>query len=136
MASIHELATLTSGGQVTLPESVRQALGVATGDKAAFELRDSEVILTRAEDEHEGPTIGAFLNLLEADVRTGRNVGTLRGTHAGHARQRRPHRDERLSSYSHQATFKELAVVEPIQATSLGLAGLSDEEQALSMGFV
>jgi len=30
-------ATLTSKGQITLPASVRQALGLSTGDRIAFE---------------------------------------------------------------------------------------------------
>ena len=30
MPGIHELATLTSKGQITLPKSIRQALGVDT----------------------------------------------------------------------------------------------------------
>ena len=43
MPGIHELATLTSKGQITLPKSIRQALGVTTGGKVAFELRGGEV---------------------------------------------------------------------------------------------
>ncbi|MGA9366773.1 MAG: AbrB/MazE/SpoVT family DNA-binding domain-containing protein, partial [Steroidobacteraceae bacterium] len=35
MASIQETATLTSKGQITLPKSVRQVLGVDTGSKLA-----------------------------------------------------------------------------------------------------
>ena len=77
MSSIHELATLTSKGQITLPKSIRQALGVTTGGKVAFELRGGEVVVTRAETEHEDPAISAFLGLLEADIRSGRNVGAL-----------------------------------------------------------
>jgi antitoxin PrlF len=77
MPSIHEEATLTSKGQITLPKSIRQALGVTTGGKVAFELRGGEVVVTRAETEHEDPAIGAFLGLLEADIRSGRNVGVL-----------------------------------------------------------
>jgi antitoxin PrlF len=77
MANIHELATLTSKGQITLPKAIRQALGVTTGGKLAFELRGDEVVVTRAEAEHEDPAIGAFLNLLEADIREGRNVRAL-----------------------------------------------------------
>lgn len=76
-ASIHESATLTSKGQITLPKTIRQALGVTTGSKVAFELRGSEVVVTRAEAEHEDPAIGAFLALLEADIRGGRNVRAL-----------------------------------------------------------
>ena len=60
MPEIHEVATLTSKGQITLPKPIRQALGVDTGGKVAFDLRGGEVIVTRA-DEHEDPAIGAFL---------------------------------------------------------------------------
>lgn len=77
MPSIHEQATLTSKGQVTLPKAIRQALGVTTGGKIAFELRGDEVIVTRADAEHEDPAIGVFLGLLEEDIRKGRNVGKL-----------------------------------------------------------
>lgn len=77
MPSIHEQATLTSKGQITLPKAIRQALGVATGGKVVFELRGDEVIVTRAEAEHEDPAIGAFLGLLEVDIRQGRHVVSL-----------------------------------------------------------
>ena len=77
MASIEETATLTSKGQITLPKSVRQVLGVDTGSKLAFEVRDDEVIVRRARAEHEDEAIGAFLNLIEADIRSGRHVGSL-----------------------------------------------------------
>lgn len=74
---IHEVATLTSKGQLTLPKPIRQALGVTTGGKVAFDLRQGEIVVTRADAEHEDPAIGAFLHLLEADVRAGRHVRTL-----------------------------------------------------------
>jgi len=77
MASIEETATLTSKGQITLPKSVRQVLGVDTGSKLAFEVRDDEVIVRRARAEHQDEAIGAFLKLIEADIRSGRHVGSL-----------------------------------------------------------
>lgn len=77
MPAIHEVATLTSKGQVTLPKSVRQVLGLHTGGKIAFDLREGEVVVTRAEVDHVDPAIGAFLGLLEADIRAGRNVQAL-----------------------------------------------------------
>jgi antitoxin PrlF len=43
----------------------------------AFELRDGEVVVTRAEAEHKDPVIGASLSLLEADIRDRRNIRTL-----------------------------------------------------------
>lgn len=77
MPVIHEVATLTSKGQLTLPKPIRQALGVDTGGKVAFDLRGGEVVVTRADAEHEDPAIGAFLGLLEADIRAGRHVQPL-----------------------------------------------------------
>ena len=77
MPEIHEVATLTSKGQITLPKPIRQALGVDAGGKVAFNLRGGEVIVTRADAEHEDPAIGAFLGLLEADIRAGRHVQAL-----------------------------------------------------------
>ena len=77
MTRIRETATLTSKGQVTLPKSIRQVLGVETGSKLAFEVRDNEVIVRRARAEHQDEVIGAFLNLIEADIRSGRHVGSL-----------------------------------------------------------
>lgn len=77
MPSIQEQATLTSKGQITLPKAIRQALGVATGGKVIFELRGSEVIVTRADSAHVDPAIGAFLDMLESDIRAGRHVVNL-----------------------------------------------------------
>jgi len=77
MPEIHEVATLTSKGQITLPKSIRQALGVDTGGKVAFDLRDGEVVVTRADAEHEDPAIAAFLTLLARDIEAGRNVRGL-----------------------------------------------------------
>lgn len=76
MSTIHEIATLTSKGQVTLPKPIRQALGVDTGGKIAFDLRDGQVVVSRAE-EHTDPAIGAFLSLLEADISTGQHLQSL-----------------------------------------------------------
>ena len=77
MPAIHEVATLTSKGQITLPKSIRQALGADTGSKLAFELRGDVVVVTRADAEHEDPAIAAFLALLARDIETGRNVRGL-----------------------------------------------------------
>jgi len=77
MPEIHEVATLTSKGQITLPKPIRQALGVGVGGKVAFDLRGGEVVVTGANAEHEDPAIGAFLGLLEADIRAGRHVQSL-----------------------------------------------------------
>lgn len=77
MAAIHEIATLTSKGQVTVPKSVRQLLGLDTGGKIAFDVRGGEIVVSRVETTHEDPAIGAFLGLLESGIRGGRNLTTL-----------------------------------------------------------
>jgi len=78
MAAIRELATITSKGQITLPKLIRQALGVDYGDKVAFDLEGSEVIISRADEApHEDPAIGAFIALLEADICTGQHLCRL-----------------------------------------------------------
>ena len=77
MTAIHEIATLTSKGQITLPKPIRQALGVDVGGKLAFDLRGSEVVVTRVDAEHEDPAIGAFLSLLARDIEAGRNIQGL-----------------------------------------------------------
>ncbi|WJV25590.1 MULTISPECIES: type II toxin-antitoxin system PrlF family antitoxin [Pseudomonas] len=77
MHDIHEVATLTAKGQLTLPKPIRQALGVSVGGKVAFDLRDGEVVVTRADAAHEDPAIGAFLRLLEMDIRAGRHIQAL-----------------------------------------------------------
>jgi antitoxin PrlF len=78
MPAIHQVATITSKGQITLPKPIRQALGVDIGGKVAFDLRGSQVIVTRVEnDDHEDPAIESFLALLEKDVASGRHISTL-----------------------------------------------------------
>lgn len=78
MPDIHEVATLTSKGQVTLPKPIRQALGVETGSKVAFDLgEDGRVTVSRADAGHEDPAIIAFLALLAQDIQSGRNIRGL-----------------------------------------------------------
>ena len=78
MPAIHEVATITSKGQITLPKAIRQALGVDYGGKVAFDLQGSQVIVTRADEAaHDDPAIGAFLALLEKDIRSGQHLCTL-----------------------------------------------------------
>ena len=78
MSNIHEVATVTSKGQITLPKPIRQVLGVAIGGKVAFDLRHGEVVVTRAEEAgHEDPAIEAFLGVLERDIRAGKHIQSL-----------------------------------------------------------
>lgn len=78
MPGIHEVATITSKGQITLPKPIRQALGVDAGSKVAFDFVGDRIIISRVIDEpHEDPAIGSFLTLLEKDIESGRHIATL-----------------------------------------------------------
>ncbi|MCY4405481.1 MAG: type II toxin-antitoxin system PrlF family antitoxin [Rhodospirillaceae bacterium] len=75
MLIVHEVATMTAKGQITLPRTIRQALGVDVGAKVAFDLHENgQVLVSRADTEHEDPAIAAFLDLLAGDIQAGRHV--------------------------------------------------------------
>ena len=78
MAIIHEVATITSKGQITLPKPIRQALGVDAGGKVAFDFEGDRVTVTRVTtNEREDPAINSFLALLEKDISTGSHICAL-----------------------------------------------------------
>jgi antitoxin PrlF len=72
--AIHEVGTMTTKGQVTVPKAIRQALGLETCRKLVFELHGDEAVMRRADTTHDDPAIDAFLDLLENDLRTGRHL--------------------------------------------------------------
>jgi antitoxin PrlF len=77
MQMIHETATITARGQITLPKVIRQALGVDYGGKVAFDLQNGRVVVSRDEAIHEDPAISGFLAILERDIQSGRHTGPL-----------------------------------------------------------
>src|SRR5659263_780003 len=78
MPHIHQVATITSKGQITLPKPIRQALGVDSGGKVAFDFNGKSITVARAEThEQTDPAISRFLALLERDLETGKNVTAL-----------------------------------------------------------
>ena len=78
MSIIREVATTTAKGQITLPKSIRQALGLDVGSKVAFELHENgQIVVSRVDTEHEDPAIGAFLDLLAGDIQAGRHVRAM-----------------------------------------------------------
>ena len=78
MNVIHEVATLTSKGQVTLPKSIRQALGLDSGSRIAFDLQGTQVLVSRADEPgHVDPAITGLLALIEKDIQNGRNLSAL-----------------------------------------------------------
>lgn len=77
MGAFTEVAKLTSKGQVTIPKTVRQTLGLDDGGKIAFEVSGSSVMITRVETSDlssNDPALGAFLMLLEKGIRDGQHV--------------------------------------------------------------
>jgi antitoxin PrlF len=78
---LSEIATVTSKGQVTLPKSIRQVLGIETGHKIQFDVNNNHVVLTRAidrfDEHHEDPAIQGFLSVLEQDIKLGQNIASL-----------------------------------------------------------
>lgn len=77
MYAVHEVATVTSKGQITLPKPIRDALGVSVGSKVAFDLTGTEIVISRAPETHEDPAIASFLSLLEKDIQTGKHISNL-----------------------------------------------------------
>jgi AbrB family looped-hinge helix DNA binding protein len=47
---VDAVATLTSKGQVTVPKTVREALGLGVGDKIIFHVEGNHATLTRTRD--------------------------------------------------------------------------------------
>lgn len=71
-------ATITERGQTTVPAPIRRILGVQKGVVTFKSLPNGTVVIEpKSTDEHVDPAIGAFLSLIEADIRAG-NVQPLR----------------------------------------------------------
>ena len=76
-ATIEKICTVTRKGQTTLPQAVRQILGVPHGGRISVRVDGNRVTIEAVEAELPDPAIGAFLRLIEADIAAGRNVGAL-----------------------------------------------------------
>jgi antitoxin PrlF len=62
-------STLTDRYQTTVPEPIRQALRLGKRDKIHYELKDGNVVISRAEAVAEAdPVMGQFLNFLAKDI--------------------------------------------------------------------
>jgi antitoxin PrlF len=53
-------ATLTSKGQITVPKEIREALGVKTGDRLGFRVKDDGTIVILAETVNLADLRGAI----------------------------------------------------------------------------
>jgi len=69
-AVIEVESTLTDRYQTTIPETVRKALQLSKRDKIHYVIHaNGNVLITRAENEKEDPTVEAFLSFLAKDIR-------------------------------------------------------------------
>ncbi|OZB19105.1 MAG: AbrB family transcriptional regulator [Hyphomonas sp. 34-62-18] len=68
-ALLKEESTITAKGQTTVPKSVRQALGVDSGDRIVFFVDDQRrVYLEKATEEVSDPVVDRFLEFLAQDM--------------------------------------------------------------------
>lgn len=67
-ALLKEESTITAKGQTTVPKSVRQALGVESGDRIAFFIDDQRRVYVQKAEESADPVIGHFLEFLAQDM--------------------------------------------------------------------
>ncbi|MCD2175573.1 type II toxin-antitoxin system PrlF family antitoxin [Rhizobium sp. C4] len=69
-ALLKKISAITEKGQVTIPKSVREALGVEYGGRIAFYVDENRVVSIQkeAEDQEDDPVIGGFLNFLAEDM--------------------------------------------------------------------
>jgi antitoxin PrlF len=69
-ALLKKISTITEKGQVTIPKSVREALGVGYGGKVAFYVDENKhvSIEREAEDNGDDPVIDGFLAFLAQDM--------------------------------------------------------------------
>jgi antitoxin PrlF len=65
---LEEESTVTSKGQTTVPKSIRDAMGLAEGDRVSFSMGASGVTMRRVASDHEDPAIGSFLSFLANDM--------------------------------------------------------------------
>ncbi|THF53862.1 type II toxin-antitoxin system PrlF family antitoxin [Allorhizobium terrae] len=69
-ALMRKISTITEKGQVTIPKTVRDALGLGYGGRIAFNIDESRhVSIERVDDEDEAdPVIDHFLTFLAKDM--------------------------------------------------------------------
>lgn len=62
---------ITSKGQLTLPKTVRAALGVDVGDAVQFVVKDNNIVVESALQEPDAdPAVTAFLDILDDSIDT------------------------------------------------------------------
>ena len=72
-------ATLTSKGQITIPKNVRQILGLNTGSKVLFDIKDNNIVtlMIAESNQNNDPALQSFLDILEDDIAKGKNLSSF-----------------------------------------------------------
>lgn len=89
LAGVLDESKITSKGQMTLPKTVRAALGASTGDIVRFVAEDGKIVIELAsEDSVEDPAVEAYLDILEGSIQTATDfpadlMNTIRALTAG-----------------------------------------------------
>lgn len=62
-------STLTDRYQTTVPDAVRKALHLSKREKIRYTIQpDGNVLLSRADTDHQDPVLGGFLSFLANDI--------------------------------------------------------------------
>ncbi|MDJ0662199.1 MAG: type II toxin-antitoxin system PrlF family antitoxin [Crocosphaera sp.] len=81
-ALAHDISKLTDRYQTTIPSGVRKQLNLGKGDQIRYSTEPSGRVYIEAVRAEDGdPALGAFLDLLEADIKA--NPNRLRAFDAG-----------------------------------------------------
>lgn len=68
-ALLKKISTITERGQVTVPKSVREALGLGYGGRVAFYVDENRhVSIEKVDDADDDPVIDSFLDFLADDM--------------------------------------------------------------------
>ncbi|SCX28376.1 HtrA suppressor protein SohA [Agrobacterium sp. DSM 25558] len=68
-ALLKKVSTITEKGQVTVPKSVRDALGLGYGGRIAFYIDENRhVSIEKEVEEEDDPVVGSFLSFLSRDM--------------------------------------------------------------------
>jgi len=82
VATAVETSKLTDRYQTTVPSGVRKRLNLKKGDRLRYSISDDgRVFIEVDRDTGDDPALGAFLDLLETDIR--KNPGHLRAFDGG-----------------------------------------------------
>ena len=73
------MAIISNTGQVTIPEPIRQALGLRPGSEVVFEYRGGDEAVIHAGGKSTAPDISRMRGVLKSDQSTDEIMAVLRG---------------------------------------------------------